>query len=498
MNDEEKRAARRDGAMLSTLADLWPYIWPANRSDLKARAILALVLLVVAKLVTVLVPYAFKWSVDALTDPAKFAAGVPPVFLLVAGPLALVTGYNVGRVSMVVLAQIRDAIFARVGQHAVRVLANKTFRHLHGLSLRFHLERRTGGLNRVIERGTKGIETIVRFTILSTIPTILEFVFVAIVVSVQFDLTYLAVLGVTVVVYLWFTVWMSERRIAIRRLMNDSDTDANAKAVDSLLNFETVKYFGNEAMEAARFDRSMERYEDAAIRTWTSLSWLNSGQTVIFSAGMLACMLLSANAVLEGRQTLGDFVMINALLVQLYVPLNFIGMVYREIKQSLVDIETMFDLLDREPEIADRPGAKPLAVKGGEIVFDEVDFHYDPSRPILRKVSFTVPAGNTVAIVGPSGAGKSTISRILYRFYDIAGGKVTVDGQDIRDVTQESLRAAIGMVPQDTVLFNDTIRYNIRYGRPGASDEEVVEAARLAQIAPVIEALPEGVDTPVG
>ncbi|MGE0584479.1 MAG: ABC transporter ATP-binding protein/permease [Flavobacteriaceae bacterium] len=498
MKDNVTRATPRDRSTLGTLADLWPYIWPSGRADLKRRAVIALLLLVAAKLVTILVPYLFKWATDALADPARFVQGVPAALLLVAGPVALVAGYNVGRISMALFQQMRDAVFASVGQHAVRVLANQTFVHMHGLSLRFHLERRTGGLSRIIERGTKGIETVVRYTILSTIPTIIEFALVAIVVAVHFDWTYLVVLSVTVAVYLWFTFWMSERRIAIRRRMNESDTDANSKAIDSLLNFETVKYFGNETMEASRFDQSMGRYEKAATQTWVSLAWLNSGQTVIFSLGMMACMVLSAMAVLDGRQTIGDFVMINALLVQLYVPLNFIGMVYREIKQSLVDIETMFELLDREPEVRDHPDAVELKVEGGEIRFDKVRFQYEPNRQILKGVSFVVPAGKTVAIVGPSGAGKSTISRILYRFYDIADGSVTIDGQDIRDVTQKSLRAAIGMVPQDTVLFNDTIRYNIRYGRIDADDAEIEQAARLAQIAPFIESLPEGYETPVG
>jgi len=498
MKDDAVRARRRDRSGLATLVDLWPYIWPTGRGDLRRRAVFALVLLVLAKLVTILVPYMFKWATDALTGPARFLEGVPPALLLVAGPVALVAGYNVGRIAAALFQQMRDGLFAKVGQHAVRVLAYRTFVHMHGLSLRFHLERHTGGLSRIIERGTKGIETVVRYTILSTIPTIIEFALVAIVVGVHFDWTYLVVLGVTVAIYLWFTFWMSERRMTIRRRMNDSDTDANSKAIDSLLNFETVKYFGNETMEANRFDRSMERYERAATQTWVSLAWLNSGQAVIFSLGMMACMILSATAVLEGRQTIGDFVMINALLVQLYVPLNFIGLVYREIKQSLVDIETMFDLLDRRPEVTDAPDAVDLEVTGGEIRFDDVRFSYEPDRPILKGVSFAVPAGRTVAIVGPSGAGKSTISRILYRFYDIAAGSVTIDGQDIRRVTQKSLRAAIGMVPQDTVLFNDTIRYNIRYGRIDATDEETEEAARLAQIAPFIESLPQAYDTPVG
>jgi ATP-binding cassette subfamily B protein len=369
---------------------------------------------------------------------------------------------------------------------------------MHELSLRFHLERRTGGLSRVIERGTKGIETIVRFTILNTAPTILEFALTAIIFAFTYGLIYVAVVAVTVALYTWFTVWASDWRIAIRREMNDSDTDANTKAIDSLLNFETVKYFGNEAMEARRFDRSMARYEVAATKTWTSLGWLNFGQGVIFSVGMAICMGLSARAVVQGTQTIGDFVFINAMLMQLSVPLNFIGFIYREIRQGLTDIEQMFDLLDVKQEVTDRPGAPDLVVAKGAISFRDVHFAYDPARQILKGVSFEVAPGKTVAIVGPSGAGKSTISRLLFRFYDIQEGAILIDGQDIRDVTQQSLRASIGMVPQDTVLFNDTIAYNIRYGRPDADEEEIRKAAELAQIAGFIQHLPEGYKAMVG
>ncbi|TCT05411.1 ATP-binding cassette subfamily B protein [Tepidamorphus gemmatus] len=494
------RARRIDAeaSTFGTLRDLWPYIWPGGRPDLKLRAVIALALLLAAKIVTVLVPYVYKWAVDALNDPAGFAAGVPEALKFAAVPLALVVAYGVARVSMAGFTQARDALFARVGQHAVRELAYRTFEHMHRLSLRFHLERRTGGLSRIIERGTKGIEEIVRLAILALIPTIVEFVLVAMVVAWQFDLNYVWVLLAMIAAYLAFTVWASNRRIAIRRVMNDSDNDASFKAVDSLLNYETVKYFGNERMEAERYDRSMARYEAAAIRTWTSLAMLNMGQAVIFTAGMTACMLMSASAVVAGSQSVGDFVMINALLIQLYMPLNFLGTLYREMKQGLVDVETMFGLLDQDPEVADRPDARPLVVSEGTVRFEDVRFHYSPDRPILHGISFEVPAGRMVAIVGPSGAGKSTISRILFRFYDVAGGRVTIDGQDIREVTQESLRRAIGMVPQDAVLFNDTILYNIRYGRPDATREEVEEAARLAQIDSFIRQLPAGYDTEVG
>lgn len=484
-----------DGDLVSTIRNLWPYMWPSSRPDLKRRVWWAFVALVVAKIVTVLVPFLYKYATDALAGNTGEVAFLPP-FLL--APVMLVIAYGGGRVLMIGFTQLRDGLFARVSQHAVRSLARKTFMHMHDLSLRFHLQRRTGGLSRIIERGTKGIETVVRFTILSSFPTALEFIFMAGIVGYNFDWTYLAVIVGMIVLYVVFTIKASDWRIAIRRQMNKSDTDANSKAVDSLLNYETVKYFGNEQMETERFDRSMQGYEQAAIKTSTSLSWLNFGQTLIFSAGLVTCMAMSARAVMAGTQTLGDFVLINALLMQLYLPLNFIGSIYREIKQGFVDIESMFNLLEVPAEVTDKPGAPDIRIDDATIRFENVRFHYDDTRAILKGIDLEVPAGRTVAIVGPSGAGKSTISRLLFRFYDVTGGRITIDGQDIRDVTQASVRRAIGMVPQDTVLFNESIAYNIRYGRPDATEEEVRQAADMAQISDFIKSLPEGFDTEVG
>jgi ATP-binding cassette, subfamily B, heavy metal transporter len=483
----------------AVLRELLPYVWPADRPDLRWRVVFALLALVAAKAITLAVPIAYKQVVDWLTGHAS-GAGVAngSAIGLAALPAMLIIAYGVGRVLMVLFAQFRDIWFTVVAQHAVRELAIKTFRHLHALSLRFHLERRTGGLSRVIERGVNGVDTIVRMAVLNSIPTAVELLMISGLVAYYFGWIYVLVVLATVLLYVWFTFVASERRIAIRRDMNDSDTEAHSKAVDSLLNYETVKYFGNEELEAKRFDASIARYVKAAIRTYTSLGVLNTGQAIIFTIGTVICMLLAARDVTRGTLTVGDFVMINAILMQLYVPLNFMGMVYREIKQGLIDIETMFALLHEPAEIVDRPGAKTLRVRKGEIKFENVSFAYDPERPILKNVSFEVPAGKMVAIVGPSGAGKSTISRILFRFYEISRGKVLIDGQNIRDVTQASLRAAIGMVPQDTVLFNDTIEYNIRYGKPDASSAEVRQAARLAQIHEFIVTLPQGYDSLVG
>ncbi|MGY3239867.1 MULTISPECIES: ABCB family ABC transporter ATP-binding protein/permease [unclassified Bradyrhizobium] len=485
--------------LMGTLAHLWPYIWPGDRFDLKMRVVWSMVLLLAAKLITLTVPFSFKWATDALTG-----ANTAPVqasnwhLWVVASPLILTASYGVMRIVMAVLTQWRDGIFARVAMHAVRKLATITFVHMHELSLRFHLERKTGGLTRVLERGREGIEVIVRMVILQLIPTIVEVSLLMAVLLWQFDWRYVVATLITVTLYMYYTYIATEWRIGIRRKMNDSDTEANTKAIDSLLNYETVKYFSAEAREAQRYDKSVARYEEASIHTYTSLAVLNTGQAVIFTLGLTATMLMCAIGVRNGTHTVGDFVLVNAMMIQLYQPLNFMGMVYREIKQAIIDIEKMFNVIGREAEIKDAPNAQPLAVSAGTVRFEDVRFAYEPTRPILKGISFEVPAGKTVAIVGPSGAGKSTISRLLFRLYDVSGGRILIDGQDIREVTQASLRASIGMVPQDTVLFNDTIRYNIRYGRWDAGDEEVEEAARLAQIDHFIRMAPMGYETQVG
>jgi ATP-binding cassette subfamily B protein len=495
-----KRDVSADGgSLLAVMRGLWPHIWPADRRDLQIRVALSMVLLLAAKLATIAVPFTFKWATDALTGQGS--APVAPNDWLVwvfAAPLAMTVAYGGMRVLMAVLTQARDGIFAKVAMNGVRRLAYRTFEHMHQLSLRFHLERKTGGLTRVLERGRNAIETIVRMVIMQLVPTIIELALIVGVLLYQFDWRYVVVILITVTAYMVFTYYATEWRIGIRRQMNDSDTDANVKAIDSLLNYETVKYFVAEEREARRYDRSMARYEDASVKAYVSLAVLNAGQATIFTIGLAAVMVLCAYGIKQGTHTVGDFVMINAMMIQLYQPLNFMGMVYREIKQAVIDIESMFAILARKPEIADKPGAKPLAVAHGAIRFENVSFSYDPEREILKGLSFEVPAGHTVAVVGPSGAGKSTISRLLFRFYEVTGGRILIDGQDIRDVTQTSLRGAIGMVPQDTVLFNDTIRYNIRYGRWEASDAEVQEAAGLAQIDDFIRRAPKGYDTEVG
>jgi ATP-binding cassette subfamily B protein len=484
--------------LAATVRALWPYLWPADRPDLKRRVIFTFLLLFAAKGATMVVPFVFKWATDALAAEADGQGDGAAIAFLLGAPILLTLAYGFARITMAGITQLRDGLFARVALHAVRKLAMVTFRHMHQLSLRFHLERRTGGLTRILERARDGIETIVRMLMLQLAPTIVELVMVLGVLYFAFDWRYAAVVAVTVALYTAFTYKASEWRIAIRREMNESDTDAASKAVDSLLNYETVKYFGAETWEAARYDRSVARYEKATVNTYTSLAWLNAGQALIFSLGLTALMALCVMDIRAGRQSVGSFVMVNAMMIQFYVPLNFLGMIYREIKQAMVDIEAMFAVLARDPEITDAPGAPDLVVSGGTVRFEDVRFAYDPEREILKGVTFEVPAGRTVAIVGPSGAGKSTLSRLLFRFYDISSGRITIDGQDIRKVTQDSLRAAIGMVPQDTVLFNDTIAYNIRYGRPGASDAEVEEAARLAQIDGFIRSTPHGFRTEVG
>ncbi len=496
-----KREISADGgaSLLRTVVMLWPYIWPSDRRDLKLRVWVTMALLLVAKIATMAVPFTFKWATDALTGKPSAPVGGSSWFAwAIAAPVLMTVAYGLMRILMAVLTQARDGLFAKVAMNAVRRLAFMVFEHMHRLSLRFHLERKTGGLTRVLERGRNAIETIVRMVIMQLVPTVIELSFIIVVLLYQFDWRYVALIVATVACYMLYTYYATEWRIGIRRRMNDSDSDANVKAIDSLLNYETVKYFVAEEREASRYDRSMARYEEASVKSYVSLAVLNAGQATIFTIGLAGAMVMCAYGIEQGTHTVGDFIMINAMMIQLYQPLNFMGMVYREIKQAVIDIENLFAILGREPEIEDRPGARPLEVRRGAIRFDNVSFSYDPERAILKGLSFEVPAGKTIAVVGPSGAGKSTISRLLYRFYDVTGGRIEIDGQDIRDVTQVSLRSAIGMVPQDTVLFNDTIRYNIRYGRWEATDAEVEEAARNAQIDHFIRIAPKGYETEVG
>jgi len=491
MSDGTAAAERRSG--WRTIRRVGPYLWPPGQGWVKRRVVASLLALVVAKLVGVAVPYLFKLAVDALGGTAP-----TPAFMLGAGAVGITLAYGMARLLNIGLQQARDAVFTRVGQRALRQLALETFRHIHGLSLRYHITRKTGGLSRVIERGVKGVDFLLRFMLFSVGPLILELALTAVIFYLYFDVWYLAVVAVTIWLYVTFTFRVTEWRVKIRKQMNDQDTDANQKAIDSLLNFETVKYFGAEGREAERYDRAMEGYEKAANLTNYSLAFLNFGQSFLITAGLVIVMVMAALGVQRGELTVGDFVMVNAYMVQITVPLNFLGTVYREIRQALVDMGEMFDLLEQPREVTDRPGAPPLRVTGGEVVFDAVEFGYDPERPILKGVTLRVGPGERVAIVGPSGSGKSTIGRLLFRFYDVTGGAIRIDGQDVREVTQDSLHAAIGVVPQDTVLFNDTVYYNIAYGRPEASREEVEAAARAAKIHDFIVSLPEGYETRVG
>jgi ATP-binding cassette subfamily B protein len=483
----ERRSAWR------TVRRLAPYLWPAGEGWAKRRVVTALAALLLAKLVGVAVPYLFKLAVDALSAP-----GDAPGFLLGLGAIGLTLAYGAARLMNVGFQQLRDAVFSRVGQRALRRIALETFEHIHRLSLRFHITRKTGALSRVIERGVKGVDFLLRFLLFSLAPLVLELALTAALFWAFFDVWYMLVVVVTIWLYVWFTFRVTEWRVRIRREMNEQDQDANQKAIDSLLNFETVKYFGAEAREAERYDRAMAGYERAANRTNYSLAFLNFGQALIITLGLVIVMVMAAAGVVRGALTVGDFVMVNAYMIQITLPLNFLGTVYREIRQALVDMREMFDLLEQPAEVVDAPGARPLVVTGGEVVFEDVRFGYEGARPILKGVSFRAGPGERIAIVGPSGSGKSTIGRLLFRFYDVTGGAIRIDGQDIRSVTQQSLHAAIGVVPQDTVLFNDTILYNIAYGRPDASRAEIEAAARAAQIHDFIATLPEGYATRVG
>ena len=472
-----------------TMRRVGPYLWPEGQAWAKRRVVIALGFLILAKLVAVGTPVLYKGAVDKLSGEVSD---------LMLGAVGLTIAYGVARLMTVGFQQLRDAIFAKVGQRALRTLALQTFTHIHRLSMRYHITRKTGGLSRIIERGVKGVEFLLRFMLFSIGPLMLELILVAAVLFFLFDVWYLVVVVGVVSLYVAFTFAVTEWRVKLRREMNKQDTDANQKAVDSLLNFETVKYFGAEEREAARYDVAMQGYEKAAIKTATSLAMLNAGQSLIITSGLVAVVVMAALGVQNGALTVGDFVMVNAYMIQITMPLNFLGTVYREIRQALVDMGEMFDLLEQPREVSDKPGAPRLAVSGGTVSFEGVKFGYDLARPILKGIDVTVGAGENVALVGPSGSGKSTIGRLLFRFYDVDGGAVRIDGQDLRDVTQDSLHAAIGVVPQDTVLFNDTIRYNIAYGRDGATEAEIIDAARAAQIHAFIQGLPEGYDTQVG
>ena len=473
-----------------TIRSLLPYLWPKGDHVSHLRVIVACVFLVSAKVATVFVPLIYSRAVDALA-PKNTS-------LLATVPIALIVGYGLLRVAASGFAELRDAVFAAVQQRTVRRVALKTFQHLHSLSLRFHLDRRTGGLARAIERGTNGIESVLRLAVFNVIPTLIEVGMVTVILWKLFDWRFAGLTFVAVGIYLAFTLTFTNYRVRIRRAMNETDSEAQSRAVDSLLNYETVKYFNNEAHEARRFDEAWARYERAAVKSQVTLNMLNLGQAGIMALGLAMIMLLAAKGVANGTMTVGKFVLVNTYLMQLYQPLNMLGFVYREIKQGLVDMEQMFRLVAAPEEVADRPGAPALSVRAGEVVFDNVEFGYRDERQILNGVSFRIPAGRSLAIVGPTGAGKSTISRLLFRFYDVTGGRVLIDGQDVRAVTQSSLRAAIGVVPQDTVLFNDTIRYNIAYGRPSATQEEIEDAARHAQVHDFVLRLPDGYDTRVG
>ena len=477
------------------LNDLFPYIWPKGRNDIKSRIIIALIILILAKILTVLVPYTYKWATDAIVGD-NTAPNIIPIVLLT--PVMLIIAFGVGRILMVAFNQLRDALFVKVGQTAVRSLGKKSFHHLHSLSLSFHLNRRTGALSRITDRGVKGIESIIRLLILNTFPTVIEFVFVGFILLYEFDWRFLIVVFLTVISYTFFTVYYSSLRKIYRKQMNSSDEDANTKSLDALINYETVKHFNNEQIEEERFDEAMSGYEKASSKVLTSLAFLNFGQTAIFTIGLTICMLMSGIEVSKGNQTIGDFVLVNALLMQLSIPLNFFGFIYREISQGMIDLRSLFSVLKIEPEIKDKKNAIEMSFEKTDIEFKNVSFSYDNKRNVLNKINFKIPSGSSLAIVGPTGAGKSTISRLLFRFYDVSSGSILVNGKDVRDITQVSLRKNIGVVPQDTVLFNDTIYYNLSYGKINADEKEIWEVARRAKLSELIKTLPDGMSTVVG
>jgi ATP-binding cassette subfamily B protein len=485
----------KSGQAMNVIKSVLPYLWPKSRKDIQFRVVLAMLALILGEILGLLAPYFYGVSVDAL---APGADEDQTIFMLTAGALGMVVAYGVMRILSVGFSQLRDVIFAQVGQRALRQLALETFRHMHRLSLRYHITRKTGGLSRVMERGVKGVEFLLRFMLFSIGPLILKLLIVAGIFYLEFGFIYMAIVLITIVLYIWFTFSVTEWRVKVRKEMNDKDTDANQKAIDSLLNFETVKYFGAEEREALRYDESMRGYEAAALKTSYSLAFLNFGQTLLITGGLITVMILAAMAVQRGELSVGDFVMANAYMIQITMPLGFLGTVYREIRQALVDMGEMFDLLGQPQEVTDVANAKDLNIKGGQIEFDNVTFGYDSERIILSKLSLKIKKGETVAIVGPSGSGKSTIGRLLFRFYDVNNGSVKIDGQDIRDVTQASVHNSIGIVPQDTVLFNDTIGYNIAYGRKNASNDDIVEAAKSAKIHDFIISLADGYNTTVG
>ncbi len=485
----------KSGQAMNVIKSVLPYLWPKSRKDIQFRVVLAMLALVLGEILGLLAPYFYGVSVDAL---APGADEDQTIFMLTAGALGMVVAYGVMRILSVGFSQLRDVIFAQVGQRALRQLALETFRHMHRLSLRYHITRKTGGLSRVMERGVKGVEFLLRFMLFSIGPLILKLLIVAGIFYLEFGFIYMVIVLITIVLYIWFTFSVTEWRVKVRKEMNDKDTDANQKAIDSLLNFETVKYFGAEEREALRYDESMRGYEAAALKTSYSLAFLNFGQTLLITGGLITVMILAAMAVQRGELSVGDFVMANAYMIQITMPLGFLGTVYREIRQALVDMGEMFDLLGQPQEVIDVANAKDLNIKGGQIEFDNVTFGYDPERTILSKLSLKIKKGETVAIVGPSGSGKSTIGRLLFRFYDVNSGSLKIDGQDIRGVTQASVHNSIGIVPQDTVLFNDTIGYNISYGRDGASEDEIIAAAKSAKIHDFIISLTDGYNTTVG